>query len=279
METDGISSDLQLNQDGALHVVEVERTSLHIDDDNVGLKIYVPRKRDEQEYTFSMLLGERLFGWMMSDPTGQATGAISKDGVGATKDILVTPRSQLARALDDNGIVPVSVANLDEEVSNEPERPLTPSTIAAEQVSVVTDSSPTNQDDSGVSPFGTPPPLVGSPDRGSDNRPTPAAEGSLFTPSRPQSVSRSHFEPPALGVQPADTEYAGLLGAVISSARNRTLPIHGALGMEDLSASLGAAAGELSFTVRGATPFERDCKIGAAGELFVSLQSTRISTP
>ncbi len=66
-ETDGISSDLTLSQDGSQYVVQGKKTTLHIAD-QTGLKVYVPRNKDDQEYTFTKMLGRKLFEWMMRDP-------------------------------------------------------------------------------------------------------------------------------------------------------------------------------------------------------------------
>ncbi|KAK2046278.1 hypothetical protein LZ31DRAFT_593285 [Colletotrichum somersetense] len=115
-ETDGISSDLCLVQDGTSFTVEVTKTSLHIDEIQSGLKIYLPRAKDHQEYMFTNVLPESLLGLMMRHPVTQLSQEITKSAENATKNMLVAPVTMLHRALEDNGIAKVEVPNVDEAV-------------------------------------------------------------------------------------------------------------------------------------------------------------------
>lgn len=81
---------------------------------------------------------------------------------------------------------------------------------------------------------------------------------------------QSALEPPSPQV---DSEYRRLLGHVISTAREAVFPSRGPLDMAGLSHALGAYSSDNGdpFRLRTMEKIERDKRIGAAGELFVSL--------
>ncbi|KAF5497161.1 hypothetical protein CGCS363_v008052 [Colletotrichum siamense] len=82
-ETDGISSDLCLVQGETSFTVEGEKSSLHIDETQSGLKIYVPRNRDHQEYMFTNLLPDKLLDYyaLMEPWSGRETSDIVYEDV------------------------------------------------------------------------------------------------------------------------------------------------------------------------------------------------------
>lgn len=273
-ETDGISSDLVISQDGTAHEVEGKKTTLHIDEDQSGLKIYLPRNKDDQEYMFTKSLSQRLFEWMMRHPVTQISEDTSENGVKAVRDILLAPRSRIPTALDDNGIATVSVPNLDEDV--ESESPTTPGRASEEGLEFSTTS---DQVDSDQEILESPPSSVLSPPldllRAADS-----SRDSPFTPSRYLQTLRDPFASPTPSPTPtlttpahiaiSDRQYVALLDAVIMAAKRSNFPSHGAFSVSQLQAGLPSVDPGTHLGLRSRSKAERDCKIGAAGELYVS---------
>ncbi|KAK2776158.1 INO80 chromatin remodeling complex protein [Colletotrichum kahawae] len=112
-ETYAISLDLSLAQDGVSHVVRENRPTLHMSDNPLGLlTIFLPRNVDDQDYIFSNLLPQRLFEWIMTDPTTKALQSISDEGIDATRSILLAPIRRLDMALEGNGIVAAAIESI-----------------------------------------------------------------------------------------------------------------------------------------------------------------------
>ncbi|KAI1633135.1 hypothetical protein F4809DRAFT_624584 [Biscogniauxia mediterranea] len=275
-EADYISSDFQLSQDGTLHVVENKKMTLHIDEDQSGLKVYVPRDKDDQQYQFTNVLSQKLFEWMMRHPLTQISEGVNKIGVQATRDILLAPRSRIAIALEDNGIAPVDIANIDEDVP-EPESLTTPREVSEE--SPQDSTSGDHGDDSEEEIIDTPASSMGSPFPGGRSAvaasrrrhsrpPMPASIGEyLSTPSASPSPAPEPRR--AAGSPTHDRQYVAILDKVITAARRSTLPSHGSFDMSQIHAHLPNATEAIELGLRAASQFERNCKIGAAGELYV----------
>lgn len=158
--TDGISSSICLSQDGVSHEVEGKKTTLYIDDNESAIKIYLPRNKDDQDYTFTKLLSKSLFEWMMRDTLTQISEIVSNEGINSTRDVLLSPRTRLATALDDNGIGTIITANIDEEVFSESE---SPTTLREATEDHSTGSTLRDQNDSDLGVVETSTSSVGSP--------------------------------------------------------------------------------------------------------------------
>ncbi|KAL5345654.1 hypothetical protein ACLOAV_009408 [Pseudogymnoascus australis] len=158
--TDGISSSICLSQDGVSHKVEGKKTTLYIDDNESAIKIYVPRNKDDQDYTFTKLLSKSLFEWMMRDTLTQISEIVSNEGINSTRDVLLSPRTRLATALDDNGIGTIITANIDEEFFSESE---SPTTLREATEDHSTGSTLRDQNDSDLGVVDTSTSSVGSP--------------------------------------------------------------------------------------------------------------------
>ncbi|KAI1342846.1 hypothetical protein F5Y15DRAFT_412522 [Xylariaceae sp. FL0016] len=337
-ETDDISSNLQVQQDGQLHVVESGKETLHIDETQSGLKIYVPRNKDDQQYMFSKSLGPKLFEWMMRHPVTQISERIDKEGISATKDILNAPHSRLDEALEDNGILEVDIVNVDEPVPGA-QLPATPglskafldstsdNNVEGEQEHLGGANAP--RDIAHLSRSGLTEPLehddvtesdientdgnVSQPESPAASRISEASQTStsndevnerecIKTPTSSIEVQSSNFyhsvassrHQSARSPRPvsavasswmplsppddyhthevnalAGQHYVALLDKVIIAARQATLPSQGAFGMGGLHASLPNLEDLVRLDLRSASRVERNCKIGAAGELYV----------
>jgi hypothetical protein len=272
LEADNISSDLELSQDGIAHKVKGEDVSLHIDQDPSSLRVYLPRNKDDQEYIFVNLLPERLFEWMMAHLGTAEPEDVDKKGVEVIRCILCSPRSKLATTLKYNGIITLHIADLDP--VDEPPPPMTP---ARESIGSAENSSPSGEGDDHPSALETPATSVASPPLSLSNA-VSSSEISIFHSSRYSSTWRDPFTSPTS--HPAyttthalyrDFQYALLLEKVIASARTASIPTHGASSTLEVRPSLYSIDYGTDFGLRTTSQFERDCKIGAAGELYVSL--------
>lgn len=280
-ETDGIFPQLQLSQDGQSHIVEGKQLSLHIDDGQSGVRIYLPHQEEDQAFTFVKLLPEKLFEWLMRDPNTQISTQVKKDsdGLRAMKDVFAVVRSRIGEALDADGIVTIDIENVDEEALYDQSEPISTATLTAagEQ-----DSRPSSifrpQEDSEVfdtrvrsTTLGRQSPALWWPSSRSPPR------NRSFSRDRPASGDRSsssHIFPiPSQSQVPgqdeaADSPYLDLLGKIIAAARRNSLN-QDVFSMNTLQESLPSLGEEPNFVLRSANQIERDCKIGAAGELFV----------
>jgi hypothetical protein len=280
--TDGIFSIICLSQDGISHEVEGKKTTLYIDDDESDTKIYVPRNKDDQEYTFTKLLAQRLFEWMMRDPLTQISEIVSNEGINTTRDVLLSPRTRLATALDDNGIGTIITADTDEEVFSESESPTT-LRGATEEHSTGSPIGDQNNSDLGIAE--TPTSSVSSPSlslheavesrQHSLSRALPRSLSSTVQfslPAHPPTFAQATPLETLTSNVTGDPQYVALLDRVIAAARNDTIPSlsREAVSERQLRASQPSIdVGESR--IHYANQSERKYKIGAAGELYVSL--------
>lgn len=275
-ETNGISSDLVLTQDNIPHTVTGKIQTLHIDESRGCLKVYLPQSKDDQEYIFTNVLSQRLFEWMMEHPVTHISGhstSIAKDGMSATRDVLLAPRSRLDRALDDNGISMVDIENTDEDAVPAPESPTTP-------VDATRESTEPADSDSGLltpttSNAGISLDLEDAESLSRSRRPSPPGH-SDNTPRRRLSIS-SPATPAPDAV--ANQGYVALLDKVIGLGRRNGLPTRGAFDMRLLQARISGGAGASTWGLGSLPQMERDCKVGAAGELYVRATATPPSAP
>ncbi|KAL1863985.1 hypothetical protein Daus18300_007950 [Diaporthe australafricana] len=307
-ETDDISSNLQLNQDGKLHTVLDKRLVLHLEDAS-GLKVYLPRGKDDQEYACGTILPERLLEWMMRDPTTQIPqGLINKDGINATMNVLLVPRSRTSMSLEQNGIGPINLVCLEEDFSDEPESP-SPSSQGADlqtssPVTLVENIIARNESlDDGRSEASRPLMPRASVEQPSRNHfqsidgDSDSDAGVVDTPASRTDTSRQSIHSattsirsaplplrpsrPVIGQEDAlispivrsDAAYVALLDKVIQAARWTTIPAIGANGMAELRGLDGWNGVDLSAAWGDENSLERNRKVGAAGELFFSREN------
>lgn len=287
-------------------MVESKKITLHIDEDQSGLKVYISRNKDDREYTFTSSLSRKLFEWMMRHPITQISEGVSKDGVNATRDILLAPRSLIDTALEDNGIATINITNIDDDIPESGS--LTPRIAGYESAwsstaDIEEDSNEESDEDSDedIEEYGeedseedseedNEEEIIGTP-VSSVEIPPPRSHGGFASSriryswlSRPISLREDHFTAsvpsstpstltPTRSVTP-DQPYVAVLDTVIAAARRGTIPSHGAFGISQMYANLPNAEGLLvDLGLHFANQIERNCKIGAAGELYVGLHS------
>ncbi|KAI1748144.1 hypothetical protein F4782DRAFT_384783 [Xylaria castorea] len=279
-ETDGISSNIQIIQDGKPQQVESSKTTLHIDEDKFGLKVYLPRGKDKQKYTFTISLSQKLFIWMMTDPITQQSETIDKDGIHATRDILLSPYSELSAALDENGIAIIDIVNTDVSML-EPGLPPTLVETVADGIQNLDLSDHDNENEA----FNTPTSgseTLRSAHRGAtaSSETTPARlSGSISYVGSPvrQHILSPSFEPPTPTRNNAiDELYVATLSNVIAAGRRDSLPVHGDFNPRRWPSSYRNVP---DLGVRSSSQTERDCKVGAAGELYVFELFSHLSRP
>ncbi|KAI0977216.1 hypothetical protein F4678DRAFT_468441 [Xylaria arbuscula] len=254
-ETDGISSNLQI--------------------DESGLNIYLPRNKDKQKYTLTNSLSQKLFIWMMTDPITQQSEMIDKDGVHATRDILLSPYSELSAALEENGITIIEVENTDASMP-EPGSPRTRVEAAAHGNRDLDLSGHDNENEGFDTPTSSTETLRSA--HGSTTIPIqlPGSISYVESPFRQHILSPS-FEPPTpAGNSAIDELYLAALSHVITAGRRNNLPSHGNFLSRRQPRSY---RGVPNLSLRSLGQDERDCRVGAAGALYVFELLSHLSGP
>ena len=284
LETGKITAELLLRQDNEVLRVEKKSASLHIREGTDGLRVYVPRDNRSQEVCFHSKLPRRLCEWMMTDPMTETTQPVSSDTVAVVQSVLSAQSFALDEILDEHGIMEVDIANGDVEIPVAEDedasiaRASSPATPPAEANNIDEPRPETppprhheQTESSSDDTLGSLTPLssVASPE---------VIATSYVAARSSQAASRPRLRPmDAYGIV-QEAQYASLLRNVVRAARYATFPSRGTFDMSALRAALPGvpadnnAAAE-AYRLRSTSQIERDKRIGAAGELFVSLSS------
>ncbi|EHA18945.1 hypothetical protein ASPNIDRAFT_187731 [Aspergillus niger ATCC 1015] len=276
-ETNGISSELHLNQDGKDIKVEISRSELHLDDRDNQLTVYIPEDKRSQDICFLGRIPLALLQWMMTDPLTQITHEFSDSFVSIIQTLLQAKNKYVSDLLDLAGIM--SIRRADDTVVTE-ESESQQSQENENQRSHSDRSSPASRSSSLV------------------EQPTPEQDEPTYTPPRPRQgswvsettvVSSSMRALPVARPSPVllqdytqttdDPEYHQLLSSVLASARNAIFPSQGTFDMAGLDDSITSGAAAQTIRLRTSDQPERDFKIGAAGELFVFELLSRLEPP
>lgn len=347
-ETDGISSELHLSQDGHDLVHVQERSELHLREDDGALKVYVPRDPKTQGFCYFSTLPRRLLEWMMADPATQIAKSAGSRAVHVVSSVLNAPMINMTQILEAEGIVDVDIPeqSITEDVESsagseesaelegfleQEEDDESGDTVEYEaeedlverfpsQLKIHTDHDDTNDDaGSGLDQFANAPPrwedlpvrqmspatshssITGrrtltptsftaqparfnhhstpdeTPDVSTPGRQTAAHPAFVFGSSPAQADSAFQFQ--GVGGRPAepgvedDAQYLRHVNNIISAASTAIFPAKGVFDMSRLFGALPLqddAGGELLQRFGTGAPRERDMKVGALGELFVS---------
>ncbi|KAF9772494.1 hypothetical protein IL306_009798 [Fusarium sp. DS 682] len=108
-ETDGISSELHLSQDGHDLIHIQQRSELHIREDDNSLKVYVPRDPKSQGFCYFSTLPRRFLQWMMTDPATLQVKPASSKAVQIVSAVLNAPLINMTQILEAEGIVDVEI--------------------------------------------------------------------------------------------------------------------------------------------------------------------------
>lgn len=244
--------------------------SMHLHEDGRDLTIYLPRRKVPQQHAFNKHLPEKLLQCLMTEKDSQICQNMSDKAINAMKDVWNTPLATLATTLDECGIIKIETPNIDpviEEVSSDSESDVGSERSAGDWVG---SQSATQVDDSNLDSrsevVNTPPPAQDIPHNDAEVTPIRRSSSLLITQREPISLPVRLATPDRAATQ-VNPEYLSVLENVITSAATSTIPGRYEEGSRrDARTVAWRGASRIS----GATPFERDCKIGAAGELFVS---------
>jgi hypothetical protein len=285
-ETDGISAELHLNQDGNDIKVELNRSELYIREHNSMLTIYVPRNRKAQNICFYQRIPRDFLEWIMTDPLTQISENTSERAEMAMMKAFQAPNDCISTILDRDGIVSVEISSTDSVTESIDSPVLTPTPAP---------TTPTNP--------GVPEPDASRASSASVNSPSQInvveassqhlrARSAFPRPAvrpvnhqisdAPRTGETAHISPISNSFntpQGIDFQYHLLLDRAITAGRQATLPSRGSFDMSALSESLAPDILSYntiggSFRLRSYGQFERDKRIGAAGELFVSHTKT-----
>ncbi|KAG6355673.1 hypothetical protein INS49_003636 [Diaporthe citri] len=248
--TDKIFLELSLSQDGSSHNAQGGSLNVHLHEHGSDLKVYLPRRKSSQQFAFSKHLPERILQWLMTDAGSQIRHETSFKAVSAIKDVWNAPLEMLSTTLDESGIMQISTLNVDEHIEE-----LSSDTDSDGDDSEVVDTPASVSDTMPVDSPGT--------SSGSDSSESVTSDGTA-NESRTLPVrlaARSRPDTPLEELSIRDTHYLNVLGRVIASARTSIIP--------DRNANQPNRAVRGSSNIYGLDQFERDCKVGAAGELFV----------
>ncbi|KAI1651515.1 uncharacterized protein F4817DRAFT_356018 [Daldinia loculata] len=280
-ETPEISTKLVLTIGGQTVSQDVDRGMIHIDDKD-GLEIYVPRDEDLRDKSYLSTLPDRLMKWMMTDPGTNSKGDIDSSASLLIQGVLTMKPRQVDHYLTGYGIIEVTIPKQDDQED-----------IITNQTTPTLASTPTLVEPSTPRILRPPPsepatPLFDSESPHEDPE-TPATDYTYYsTPGTSSGRYRSSSARTSPSPDPfmttiaerqrkATQEYCALLSQVIRMARRSRL-LSEAM---DLSVLLDVMTGnntidstifnehDLFDPQLGMPRFERDKKVGAAGELFV----------
>jgi hypothetical protein len=305
LESDDIHVTLQLSQNGKPIPIEDDSPNVHIDYVPPNLTIYVPRKKRPQEICFSSILPRKFLRWLMDYPDSRIEDHADAIAVNALNSVLACDRLVLPDILDRQGIIQIEIENEDvpssedTEEYDDPERSdeeaagVEEAPINSAPVDVVSDTE-TLVETVGRSYMARDAQRVSS---GPPSRPmilNQAPSSSVIVDAAASSQSRLQsrfgvgsvpqlgeftFTAPQTGFT-EDGRYRALLERVVAAAQAASFPSSGAFNLDSLRDALFSELHDdalYSFDgfdvvsgLRSATQFERDKRVGAAGELYVS---------
>lgn len=292
-ETYGITSQLCFIQDGKPIIVEPSSSEIRLQDHEDGLKIYVSQDEDLQYHCFFDRLPARLLQWIMTDPT-TGFSELNGDALQAMWAVIHAQNKYISTALDRCGIVSIEIP--DDSIHESSLRPPEP-----EKKRILGDSQSESdwERDTLVQ--------VSTRHRSPATRPVDASDvddsesigftsaGTALRSASPivnpntytsrQGTTNSHIPLSPELDQPEDEvdhEYLGILRSVVTLARKTVFPSRDTIDMTALTRSLHGEEDSDDSQEDSDNPeddpdlspsekIERDEKIGAAGELFVSI--------
>lgn len=284
VETNAIASTLSISQDGNVAEVKESIGDMHIQEDGSKLTIYVPMDKKAQEFCFCSHLPAKLAAWLMRGPNTHIPEPIDNALVTSLTTLLNVDRSVVDRVLDHQGIIRIPIPDEGQDSDEEPQRSDEDSDFDLESdpdsdmKSARGSTLDATTDETGESSNDV---VVLSHEPSSSTR---SISASLRNSAPTRRVFRDRQLPEAgqhdLHHRPEEASYLKLLDKVLTAARAKTFPSKGTFDMSHLSSSLPAGANadgfgglessDLELMPSSHAKVERDRKVGAAGELYVS---------
>ncbi|CAK7230302.1 hypothetical protein SEUCBS140593_007541 [Sporothrix eucalyptigena] len=305
IETDQMTSELHLDQDGKVLKVEREAATFHIQEEETGLRIYVPKDMARRELCFNATLPQGICLWMMTDPETMVRGPVMPNMVPAAQAILCAMNISMDYILDYHGIkladVPEreedgqdleSLQPLNEETENSPpsskgtESPLSSVevTVSSQALTSISQQPVSLYDSDGKET------VTSHSNTSSSRQAESRCDGetpdilNVFTPPTvitddeelyiSSLLVRTHISTPAASpVQ--DDSYSVLLNRLVKAAAQASIPSHGNVSLSTIPSTDKRHSNQW---YRDADPIERYKQIGAAGELFVFALLSRLDS-
>lgn len=256
LETNKITTKLILSQNGEPLSVDKESAMLYIPHHASELKVYLTNNQVEQESCFCSKLPGRLAQWIMSEPDRESHDPAPSQMLVAVQSVLSVSRAALPNVLDELGIVSIELEDDIEEIIL-PSRPQHPPTATSDSISYTPHSPNSNYSAT----------LLDADEAFS----IPAVSGEIINDNIVQSASSQaraasrSYEPVFVESRPSNSGYNRLLSHVVTAARRTRFPRRG----ENMNLQ-GPIGTRNSFNLGQYDKLERDKRVGAAGELFVS---------
>jgi hypothetical protein len=289
-ETDDITSQLHLSQDGKIIIVELSRSELHLQDHEDGLRIYVPQDEDLQYQCFLDRIHEALLEWIMTDSSTGICEDYNEKAVHAMQSVIHAQPKYISATLTRSGIVSIETPDDSMMVQPNDKTPAPPepdeeripggsqgdsdwerdTLIQDNAQHTVPSAQPVDTLDVGDSEDNR---LTSA--RAAHRSASPIVNPITYTPRQTTARVRISLSPELEDPVVVDYEYLRILRSAVTFARRAIFPSRGTFDMRAISDSLPTEddtdnPGEY-FGLRSSEKIERDKKIGAAGELFVSI--------
>ncbi|KAJ5721350.1 uncharacterized protein N7483_009284 [Penicillium malachiteum] len=268
--SDSIVSILRIVQDGRAADVEETIAKLHISETPLGLIIYIPRDRKAQEICFCDILPKNIVDWLMRDPKTQILEPFGPDMLKIVIMMFSIHPFAIDSVLDREGIAEIDIANEDNRSHGD---------LPEEDDLSSEDSAQSDADRNEL--FGQPAYIETSTTQNVRFLAQSFATRILTKFKEPVPRENPPIPAPFLNVPLSyNFQYRCLLDHVLLAARRMVFPSRGAFSMAQLNQALpreeelGQHHGwdglrRVSFFSNNQPQFERDKKIGAAGELYV----------
>lgn len=291
MQTSNISRSFVLSQDGKPIEIVEPGGDCHLQERGHDLIVYVPMAKKAQNFCFGSPLPRRLADWLMTDAMTVIADNVDDALLALLTTLLNVDRAVIPSVLDYGGVVKVPV--LDEtshelgedaaddentEDGDDHEQPIKEKDVGTHLSSRDEESN-----------FGEVDAIASELRRASSRSSTPGTSSFSNTVSTLATANLSAGPRPTISMhnqwlQPStsrdqvpfeadELRYRGVLERVVDCARRSTFPPQG-LGAFDVSALLDPVLPDAVYSWPTATErvsrLERDKKVGAAGELYVS---------
>jgi hypothetical protein len=283
--TDEITTKFELTQNGITIQATLDNCALHIEEDQTKLNIYVPESSRDRELCYRRLLPSRLLANLMRGESAINTTHLDPRAVGIVADIMTCSDLIIENILEDAGIMRVSfpaeyVSSTALETASsmpEPRRYASGSDVPERSLA---QSGPRTPEDNETAAKSVRYSSMPSPSSHTTRELLRAQfhEPSISLAASPRSNQLSVTN--LLDVKSSTPDYRRLLDDLINAAKRRQggFPSKGGVfGVQDLTSALPVDPYEdqryydCPFGVRSEHKLAYSMRIGAAGELYVSL--------
>jgi Ino eighty subunit 1 len=268
----------------------LSKSEIHLQDREDGLRIYVPQDEDLQYQCFLDRIHEALLEWIMTDPSTGICEDFNDRAVHAMQSVIHAQPKYISATLTRSGIVSIDIP--DDSMMVQPDDKI-PAPPGPDEEHIPQSSQGDSdwerdtlvQDNTQHTVPPTRPVDTSDADDPEDNRVTsaraahrsvsPIVNPITYTPRQGAASVRISLSPEIADPVIVDYEYLRILRSAVIFARRAVFPSRGTFDMAALSGSLPTEADTDNpgayFGLRSSEKIERDKKIGAAGELFVSI--------